>query len=101
MKKIILVSTLTLAMFTGCSIKTSAPQQHNMNLHEVNMKEVSQMKKGTACQARFLMIFPVGTDDTVLTAASNGDISKVEYVEKSASGIPFLYNEVCTDVYGK
>lgn len=87
-------------LISGCSLKTSAPQGHMIDLHKIDMKEVSQMKKGTACRAMFL-IFPVSTDDTLLTAAANGNISKIEYVEKHISRFPFIYEEYCTDVFGK
>lgn len=103
-KKIVLVSILIVfgITFSACSARTSSPSVDIINLQKVDFSKVVKMKKGTSCFSQFL-IFPIGTDNSVMTAAANAGISKVHYLEKSSSNLlgGYLYSEYCTDVYGE
>ena len=100
--KIVLASLMVGALlFTGCATRSSGMVGETIDVTKVDFEKVSQMKKGTACSNAFLGI-AIGTDTSLLTAASNGGIKKVHYVEESTKNfLFFVYDEFCINVYGE
>ena len=88
-----------LFLITGCTFKSSALVS-TVDISKTNMKEVSSLKEGEACQRYFLFI-PIGFDATAKTAAEKSNISKIKYQETSHTMFWPIYWSHCIKVYGE
>ncbi len=55
--------------------------------------------KGEACKKNILFILPLSIDNSIFSAAKNGNISKISTVDRH-DFISILYNTHCTVVHG-
>ncbi|MDR1360726.1 MAG: TRL-like family protein [Rickettsiales bacterium] len=98
MKKILI---LTGALALGaCTVQTT-PAVNTTDLNKVEFSKISEMKRGESCHKKFLLVFgPFGTQ-SIARATEKGEISKVNFVDYSATvAFPF-YADNCTVVYGE
>jgi hypothetical protein len=94
MKKAIATAVLTLGL-TGCS----AMNMNTLNNTDISDVDFSQeFKQGEACETTILFFGPFGSS-SVVDAAKNGGVSKVEVVEQEFSS-KILFGQRCTIVYG-
>jgi len=103
LKKIITTAVIGVGalLLTGCTLK-SPGMVNTVDISKVDMNTISTMKEGEACHSWFLFI-PTGLDATVKTAAENGHITKVKYVEYTHSRylMGLLAGSDCIKVYGE
>lgn len=95
MRKIVLVAA-AVALLSGCST-TVLNTGNQVNLNGVDFKE--SFKVGEACETRVLIFGPFGSA-SVVDAAKNAGLSKVEIVEQSYKDY-LLIGKRCTKVHGK
>ena len=94
-KVFILIAVLALVALSGCSLKMTKYEQ-TIDGSKMDFSKIDKMKKGTAC------LGGGKSDNSLATAAKNGDIKVVHHVEKESS-IAFLgaLGKNCTIAYGK
>jgi len=98
MKKVVMMvaASILLAFMIGCS--TTAPNYVNSApLSEVDFSK--HMEKGTSCETIFLIFGPFGKS-SVVDAAKNAEISKVELVEYEQKNM-LLIRQNCITAYGR
>jgi hypothetical protein len=72
------------------------------NINQTNLSTVdfkSNFKKGEACSWTVMFFGPFGST-SIIDAAKDGNISKVELTEQTSNIYPFV-SKTCTIVYGK
>lgn len=95
MKKVFIATALALGL-SGCS--AVALNSGNMtDLNQVDFQK--EFKTGKACETTVLLFGPFGYS-SVVDAAKNGGISKVEVVEQRVKSF-ILFGQRCTIVYGE
>lgn len=96
MKKItILLTALTLALTTGCTINKSI-SVNTVDLKQTNMKTLG--KKGESCVTYVFNLFPIG-NASIVDAAKSQNIETITLVDEK-SGFYLLWSKRCKVVYG-
>ncbi len=96
MKKSFILSTLILC---ACQYGTP-PLRQNIELENVNFRELWNKKVGTECNTIIFGFIPVEVNDGIARAAWNAGITKVSYVEYYSHDFWPLFIEDCIKVYG-
>jgi hypothetical protein len=96
MKK--LFCLLAVLFLSAC---VNAPYVNQIDLNKTDFSKIEELKMGEACNAIALFIIPVETEKSILKAALEADISKIQYVETRNEGLYPLYYQSCVMVYGE
>ncbi len=95
MKKALAGAVLALGL-SGCSA-VAMNSGNSADLNKVDFTK--EFKTGEACESTVLFFGPFGSS-SVVDAAKNGGISKVDVVEQRVNSI-ILFGQRCTIVYGE
>lgn len=96
MKKFIVV--LTGLFLFGC---VNTPYINQVDLSKTDFSKIEELKHGDSCSTVALFFLPIETEQSILKAASEANISKVHYVESSNVGLWPLWYQNCIEVYGE
>ncbi len=106
MMRFVVLAAVSAGLLSGCAMSMRAPvtgflyNGTKANAGEGFSENVETQKSGRACASSILGW--VGTGDaSIATAAANGGISKISFVDTENTGILGLYAETCTVVYGQ
>lgn len=75
------------------------PVVNNTDLSKIDFSKVSAMKSGESCARWYFIFGPFGTESLV-TAAKNGGLSKVEVVDYKQESQFFVFSR-CIVAYGR
>lgn len=107
MNKFILTSLAAVSLFatSGCAAMSNRAPVTGFLYSDVAAGEnissnAGTTKKGEACAASILGLIGTG-DASINTAAKEGGIAKVAYVDGKSTNILGLYAKYCTIVYGE
>ncbi len=95
MKKFLLIAGVAV-LLSGCTT-TALNTVNQVNLGDVDFKDT--FKVGESCERTFLIFGPFGSS-SVVDAAKNAGLSKVQIVEQSYHNY-ILASSRCTIVHGK
>jgi hypothetical protein len=96
-KILLLIVNLYLMMIISSCSNIKLNNINSTNIAQVNFK--SNFKVGQACSNTFLTFGPFGSS-SIIDAARNGSLSKVEIVEENINNY-ILFQQICTVVHGK
>ena len=96
MKKYILA--LMCVCLVGC---VNTPYVNQVDLSKTDFSKIKELKHGDSCNTVAFFFLPLETEQSILKAATEANISKVTYVETSATDLWPLFWQQCVEVYGE
>lgn len=88
------------ALATALLVSGCATHSPSLNTVDVTDKDLTNLKSGTACGTYVLSLFGPFGQESIVTAAKNGDIKKIKAVDKNTDNF-ILFSRNCITVHGE
>lgn len=96
---LLLLCTVSSCAYNDITNNLRYADNRRVGISEINFQELSTMKKGQSCGYTFLYFFPLFDNRSIISATSNADISRVQYIGETHL-LVFPLSRKCSVVYG-